>query len=390
MRVFYAAGPGDIIAAHGHWRRGEHDPSEVSITFSSQVADFCQRRDAPARFVSYHERREVVRDGRFVVEHRPRPFEERGGLLYHVGQLAYGFRLWLSALRFGADVAIIDSGTTHPFFLSLFALSGMKVVPVLYNALWPHGSPPTRPVPRLVSRLDALFWRFVPLATLCISPECARQVESLAGPRGRPLHQVRAQFRRDYFEKIPPPPPHDERPFRILYVGRIHESKGVLDLLEVAERLESERPGQVHFEVCGRGPALEEMARRREERRLEGAVTLHGWTSLEDLRRVYARCHAAIVPTRSTFVEGLAMTAAEAALAGRPVITSPVVPALELLRPACAEASTDDVASYVAAIRRLRDDGALHARLRAACPEVSAQFTDPRLGVAAVLGRVLP
>ena len=84
------------------------------------------------------------------------------------------------------------------------------------------------------------------------------------------------------------------------------------------------------------------------------------------------------------------MTAAEAALAGRPVITSPVVPALEVLRPACSEAVTDDPESYVTAIRRLLDDAALYERLRAACPAAAAPFLDRSLGLAAVLDRVLP
>lgn len=390
MRIFYAAGPGDIITAHGHWRRGAHDPSEVAITFSGQVADFCRARGAAAWFVSYHARRELVRDGAFVLEHRPLPSASaRGELLYHLGQLCYGIGLWRSARRFGADVAIIDSGSTQPFLLTLFAWSGIAVIPVLHNTLWPSGYPPRRPLPRLLLWLDSFFWRSVPRAILCVSPECARQVETLTRGRSRPLHQIRAQFDPAYFAKIPPPPAASVRPFRILFIGRIHRSKGVFDLLEMAERLEAERPGAVHFEVCGTGPDFEELARLRRERGLEGAVTLHGWTSLEALRDVYARCHAAIVPTRSSFIEGLAMTAAEAVLAGRPLITSPVVPALEVLRPACLEAVTDDPESYVRAIRRLLDEPTLHTALCAACASVAAPFTDRSQGLAAALERAI-
>jgi hypothetical protein len=186
VRVFYAAGPGDIIAAHRHWKTGSHDPSEVAITFSSQVQDFCRARGASAWFVSCHERRELLRDAPFVLEHRPRPaLSERGGLLHHLGQLIYGFGLWRTARAFRADVAIVDSGSTHPFWLALFAASGIALVPVLHNTLWPSGFPPRRPIPRLVLWLDALFWRSVPLATLCVSPECARQVETLTGGRSR-------------------------------------------------------------------------------------------------------------------------------------------------------------------------------------------------------------
>lgn len=34
FRVFYAAGPGNVIAAHQHWMRGASDPSEMSLTYS--------------------------------------------------------------------------------------------------------------------------------------------------------------------------------------------------------------------------------------------------------------------------------------------------------------------------------------------------------------------
>jgi glycosyltransferase involved in cell wall biosynthesis len=389
MRLFYAAGPGDVIAAHQHWRRGEHDPTEVSITFSSQVQDFCRARGAAAWIVSYHPRRERLEDGEFVIEHLPRR-ENVGALAYHGDQLGYALRLLARAVRFRADVALIDSGTAHPFLLALFALFGMRVVPVLHNTLWPHGFPPTRAVPRFLLRLDALFWRTVPLATLCVSPECARQVEELTGGRARPLAQIRAQFHPGYFAAIPPAPPHAERPFRILFIGRVHRDKGVFDLLDMAAELEAERPGGFHFEVCGRGPALEELAARRKERGLEGTVTLHGWTSLEALQAIYARCHAAIVPTRSGFIEGLAMTAAEAILAGRPLVTNPVVPALELLRAACVAGQTDDAPSHAAAIRALADDPALYERLRAACPAAGAPFLDRSQGLTAALERALP
>lgn len=389
MRLFYAAGPGDVIAAHRHWRRGEDDPTEVSITFSSQVEDFCRARGAAAWIVSYHPRRERLDDGEFTIEHLPRR-ENAGALAYHADQLVYALRLLARAVRFRADVALIDSGTAHPFLLALFALFGMRVIPVLHNTLWPHGFPPVRAVPRFLLRLDALFWRTVPLATLCVSPECARQVETLTRGRSRRLVQIRAQFRPAYFASIPPPPPHAERPFRVLFIGRVHRDKGVFDLLDMAAELEAGRPGAVHFEICGRGPALEELVDRRKQRGLEGAVTLHGWTSLEALSAIYARCHAAIVPTRSGFIEGLAMTAAEAILAGRPLVTNPVVPALELLRPACVTGVTDDAPSHAAAIRSLADDAALWERLRAACPAAGAPFVDRSQGLTAVLERIVP
>ena len=89
---------------------------------------------------------------------------------------------------------------------------------------------------------------------------------------------------------------------------------------------------------------------------LGSVVSLHGWLRPEMQHDLRALSHAAIVPTRSNFAEGFAMTAAEAILSGRPVITSRVVPALEVLRPACVEARPDDIDSYVEQILKLIND----------------------------------
>ena len=56
---------------------------------------------------------------------------------------------------------------------------------------------------------------------------------------------------------------------------------------------------------------------------LKEIVSIRGWT-LQDLQEVYARSHVSIVPTRSDYREGFAMTAAEAILAGRPVSPAPL------------------------------------------------------------------
>lgn len=122
---------------------------------------------------------------------------------------------------------------------------------------------------------------------------------------------------------------------------------------------------------------------------LESVVNIRGWTSLEDLRAVYADCHAAIVPTRSTFIEGLAMTAAEAVLADRPVITSPVVPALEVVRPAAVGATTNDPDSYVEQILKLIDDPAWYESMVRACPEAGRPFVNRKLALTTVLKGIL-
>ncbi len=388
-RVFYVAGPGDSVGAHKAWKAGLHDPTEVSITFSSQIEQYAKDVGAALYIVCYHHEKTYFEDGDVTIEHLPKPSPGASGLAYHLRELAYGLKLLRRAIRFKADVAILDSGCTHYFWQSLFAAAGIKVVPVLHNSLWPNGFRPSGAAVRLIEMLDRPFWRRVPLASLCVSPVCSRQVEELAGPDCRPLLQIRAQFQKDFFDRIPPAPPHDRQPFQIMFIGRVTEGKGVLDIVEMARQIETRAPGRVRWVVCGTGAELEEMKQRISALGLDQAVEAKGWTSLDDLVEVYAQSHCSIVPTRSTFVEGLAMTAAEAALAGRPLISNPVVPALELLRPAAVAGRTNDPDSYVEEIVKLIDDPDWYAAMVAACPEASAPFLDRRYGLTHILKVVL-
>jgi glycogen synthase len=284
-RVFYCLGPGNIIDSYQCWKRNERDPSEVSVTFSDQILDFCVDINAAAYFVATHKRSGCSTDGAFTMEHRPKPV--RSGLKYHLGEIIYGLGLLRTALRFKADVALIDSGTAHYFVLTLFRLLGIRVVPILHNTLWPHGYPPRKLVPRLVLKLDSLlFWPRVPTAVIGVSPECERQVNQVRGKRHYPILQTRAQFEKEYFDRISPPPPHEKRPFQMMFIGRIDRIKGIFDILEIARSIENSNPGLVRWEICGQGRDFDEVTRRHKELMLEGIVNLRGWTSLDDLVNV--------------------------------------------------------------------------------------------------------
>ena len=61
------------------------------------------------------------------------------GIAYHLAEIPYGLRLVAAAFRFRANVAVIDSGSSHYFVLGLLRLTGIKIVTVLHNTLWPAG-----------------------------------------------------------------------------------------------------------------------------------------------------------------------------------------------------------------------------------------------------------
>jgi hypothetical protein len=83
------------------------------------------------------------------------------------------------------------------------------------------------------------------------------------------------------------------------------------------------------------------------------------------------------------------MTAAEAILAERPLITNSVVPAVELLRPAAMAARPNDPDSHADAVMELATDPALYERLRSRCRDLQSPFYDRSLGLRAVLHRAL-
>ncbi len=342
-RILYALGPGDAVHAYREWREGRDVSSETSVTFSGQFFDYCRGSGTEAIVLSAHPRREVVRDGLFLVENRPKRWANGRGAVYHASQLHYAASILWTALRHRAQAVIVDSGTTDWFLL----------------------------------------------APLCVSPECERQVRMVARrPRGG-VFQYRAQFRRSSFASIPPPPPHAVRPFRVLFVGRVESSKGVFDLLEMAERLNASLPGLFEWHVCGDGGAAVELARRVRASGLDRTVLLLGKLDRRALAREYGWAHVVLVPTRSDFCEGLPMVSAEAVLAGRPVVSSSVNPAIDVLGDAFVAAQPDDVDSYVAAIRRLAEDGADYARRVAACTAVQQPFVDSENGLCAALARAI-
>lgn len=376
IKVFYAAGPGNIIAAHKHWREGSDDPTQMSLTYSGQFADLCRDLNLTAYMVSSNEQRQVLRDGQFTLEHRPKQ-ALGGGVLYHLSELLYGLSLLVTAVRFKANVAVISSGTTHYFVLSLFRLFGIRVVTVLHNTLWPKGHPPTRLSQRIIAKLDGLFFRSMCNAVIGVSPECIRQISKLTDGAARSLRVMYPQFRRENFEGIPPPDP-SSRPFRVVFAGRVERNKGVFDILEIARQIEDLQRGLIRWDICGEGSDLKQLITKHEAMELESIVTIHGWTDPAKLRVLQGKSHLSIVPTRGDFAEGMAKTALEAILAGRPVIASSVTPALEILGEAAITVEPENITEYVENLCALANDRERYGALLSTCNGIQELLYDKR------------
>jgi glycogen synthase len=376
-RVYYAAGPGNLIGAYQQWRDGDH-PTDVVITYSSQFFEVCRRLDAEGYAVAsspdYPEDIEV-REGPYRVRHRPCPWERWQGPMFHVGE--YIGTLWhiASILRYGAW-----------YLFSVLRLFGIEVVPVLMVVLWAKYKPMGKGR-RFLMRLNRHFFRRSISAVVSMSEDCSRQVREISNGRPAPIELFVPKFCPDLFKGLEPPAPSP--PFRVLYAGRIERYKGVFDLLEIARRFAAEGRTDVEFDLCGGGSASDELRRDVEQAGLAGRFRMHGHCDQKALIRMYGSSHVVIVPTRTEFVEGFNQVLVEAVISGKPVITSSVCPALENVREAAVEVPPDDVNAYGDAILRLRDDPAFYAQKQRACPAVRDQYLNSDLTFDNVIGRIL-
>lgn len=375
------------MGTYRHWKGGQDDPTEVARAYSGHFFDVCRDIGARGYVLTTRGDRQRIEDGLFTIENCPVPGMKSGGFRYHLGQIAYGIGLLKTAIRQRADYAIVSNGT-HWFVLSFMALSGVKVVPALHCTLWPMGRPPVRRSDRIIAALNGLFWRRFAWATLCISPECARQATAIAGkPRG-PMIVVAPQYRRQYLDALQPAQWPREGAFRVLYAGRIERNKGVFDLLEVAKRLHERRPGRFAWDICGGGSDLDALRQAVKDAELEENFRLRGTLNSSAMAEAFGQAHAVIAPTTPQFPEGLNKVCVEAVLSGRPLVTSVHCPAAEVLG-AAAIAVPCEVEAFAEALLKLADDPAAYAAMIAAQPAVRVQFYDPSRSWAAGLRTVL-
>jgi colanic acid/amylovoran biosynthesis glycosyltransferase len=116
---------------------------------------------------------------------------------------------------------------------------------------------------------------------------------------------------------------------RLVCVGRLHEQKGQLLLIEAVRQLKSQR---VRCEVVliGDGPMREEIERKIRELQLQDCVTLAGAAPTDAMIRLMESSRALVVPS---FAENFPSVIMEVFALGRPVIATYVGGIPELVEP---------------------------------------------------------
>jgi glycogen(starch) synthase len=388
LRVLYVDGPGDVAGTYRQWQLGNDDSTEVSRTFSGDVYDLVRETGIEAFILATHPEKQTLQAGMMTIEHRPVSSRWRGGLKYHLGELKHAASLVADSMRFKAD-AIIVADQLHWFALMPLRLMGKKIIVMLHCAFWPKGYRADTGITKVLRRLNSSFWRHAVDATLCVSPEVERQLMEITGPVPGPIFQVRSQYHRGFFGRIKAPSYQAGGNFQVFFAGRLERDKGIFDLLEMATRLNAANPGAFTFELAGGGSAAEELAKQVEERGAGAYFRLLGKQDRAGMAEAFGRSHAVIVPTNAGFTEGMNRVVIEGVLAGRPVITSPVTHASDVLGHALVEVPVNDHAAYEAALERLRNDSEYYEQLRMAARRGTEAFYDRAQGYQAGLAKAL-
>lgn len=290
-------------------------------------------------------------------------------------------RVTRRAPRLREAVARIHPDLIHAHFLT----GGFDVVATLpalpcpvvvtahgFDASW-YGMPPT--ILRPEQWLHAMMRRRLvrrPVHFVAVSHFIRDQLLRF----GAPAHRVVVHHTGVDTTYFTPPDRGSERR-GILFVGRLVEKKGVLDLLEAVAQLRDEGIAPP-VEIIGDGPLRADVERFVVRERLD--VRLRGAQSREEVRAAMRRAAVQCNPSRTARNgdrEGFGMVLAEAQATGLPVVASSsggMVDAVDDGRTGFLVPEADPVAVSHALRRCLLDDG-LHARLSAAArPWVLERF----------------
>lgn len=367
-RIVYLAGPGNVISTYQFWKKGEHDPKELNVTYSGQFYSVCERLDIQAHVISSNGSVELVSDDRFIIEHRPNSLDKKGGALYHIGQLKYGLNIMYTALKFKADYVLISAGT-HWFMLWPLSIFGIKVIPTIHCMLWPKYKP-RKLINKCIDFINGLFFQYAAYEVMSASKEITRQLD-ISGINKEKVHEFLPYYLDSGFKDIKQPLA-GIKPFRLLFIGRVEKVKGVFDLLDVFNLLLS-KGLMLELDYCGKGAALEELKALTNDNAL---IRCHGHCNQTQLLLILESSHCVAVPTRAELFEGFNQVVVESVLAGRPVVTSDVCPAIDYVMPAVVECEPDNISSYAEGIERLYRDEAFYQSKRDACEALQHKFYD--------------
>lgn len=384
--IYYAAVAGDVRGTFRQWLNGEHDASQLAVTYSGMFFDLCRALRRPG-VASYPARTRTYsrQDGIEVVS---RPVRRGRGWRYHWAMLQNARWILREAKRAGASDLIVMDGVTYWFFLLPAYLRGIRIWASFHTVLWSQGKPPSR-LRLVLLQLNGLFLRSCVAGLLAISDDIIEQLQ-LVCRRELPVAAVfRPTWCRPDFDQLPAPR-WEDTVFRVLFVGRVEENKGVLDFVRAAADVVERSPREVKFEICGEGSSKVLVKEAIADLGIARSVELVGHCNRDELLARLGSCHVVVVPTRSDFAEGLNKAAIEAILSKRPlVVSSSVGQAAKLLATAAIEFDGGDAPACARALLQLASSKEFFGSKASAAIAVREHFFDDSCSWKAVLCRLM-
>jgi glycosyltransferase involved in cell wall biosynthesis len=354
-RIAFLAGPGDAAGSFEHWTRREADPRTPVMAYSTMFYCLVERLDAQALVICEQSRLPEADDPRFAFVSIDRP-RSPGPVAYRCSEMAYGRRV-LHALR-DYQPHILLVGVDAPIWLMRFAPHEWRIVLTAHNALYPMGLAQKTLRHRLRGTLTSARLKRV-VTGVCTSQEVARQVAEASPALVGKLWTEVPQVQQCHL--------HSDRQAtgikRIVYVGRLEEDKGPLDLLVAFEALASQHQ-ELELVFAGGGSLAARLMQQVLQSPVRDRIHLAGVLDAKGVHDLLSTADLLVCPTRRAFSEGLALVAIEAAIQGVPAILSSVVPAKQLLQDACVEFPADDVDALQTCMQDLILDPCRVARLR--------------------------
>ena len=112
----------------------------------------------------------------------------------------------------------------------------------------------------------------------------------------------------------------ESKTLKVVFTARMVKEKGVMELIEAAERLRDKYEGRIEFWLCGRLAVNADAVSREElEARCDGKYIK--WLDFQkDIKSVLEQCHIMAFP--SYYREGVPKSLIDACAVGRPIVTT--------------------------------------------------------------------
>ncbi len=106
-------------------------------------------------------------------------------------------------------------------------------------------------------------------------------------------------------------------PFKMLYVGRLSETKGVTVMLDALKELLKTRE-DVRLDIVGDGIDKKDVLATIEQHQLQDKVIMHGWLAHQEVQQMIAQTHLVLFP--SIYPEAFGIVGIEAMMHAKPVV----------------------------------------------------------------------